>query len=159
MLDITTLAAWGEFIGGIGVIASLIYLAGQIRQNSRLLRASSSAVTTEATNAVSRLIAEDPEAARLYWAGLADRSSVSDSDRQRFDPMLSMTLGAFSQEYDFFQDGMMGERVWNRRKRSMTWLMQQRGPQQWWSDWGRALYEPEFCDFVDGLIREGEAAE
>ena len=40
MLDITTLAAWGEFIGGIAVVVSLIYLAGQIRQNSRLLRSS-----------------------------------------------------------------------------------------------------------------------
>ena len=38
-MDITTLAAWGEFLGGIGVIVSLIYLASQIRQNSRLLRA------------------------------------------------------------------------------------------------------------------------
>ena len=40
MLDITTLAAWGEFLGGIAVVVSLIYLASQIRQNSRLLRAS-----------------------------------------------------------------------------------------------------------------------
>ena len=40
MLDITTLAAWGEFLGGIAVVASLIYLASQIRQNSKLLRAS-----------------------------------------------------------------------------------------------------------------------
>ena len=38
-MDITTLAAWGEFIGGIGVIASLVYLASQIRQNSNLLEA------------------------------------------------------------------------------------------------------------------------
>jgi hypothetical protein len=53
---------------------------------------------------------------------------------------------------------MMGGRAWNRRNRSMSWFMQQRGAQQWWSDWGRALYDPEFCDFVDGLIREGEAA-
>ena len=51
------------------------------------------------------------------------------------------------------------ERVWRRRKRSTIWMMQQLGMQQWWSDWGRALYEPGFCDFVDGLIREGEAAE
>ncbi len=39
-MEITTLAAWGEFLGGVGVIASLIYLASQIRQNSKLLRAS-----------------------------------------------------------------------------------------------------------------------
>ena len=129
-MDITTLAAWGEFLGGIAVVVSLLYLASQIRQNSKLMRASSSAVTTEATNAVSRLIAEDAEAARLYWAGLADRGSLSESDRQRLDPMLSMTIGAFAREYDFFQDGMMGERAWNRRKRSMSWLVQQHGTQQ-----------------------------
>ena len=34
IMDITTLAAWGEFLGGIAVVVSLIYLAGQIRQNS-----------------------------------------------------------------------------------------------------------------------------
>ena len=39
-MDITTLAAWGEFLGGIAVVISLVYLASQIRQNSKLLRAS-----------------------------------------------------------------------------------------------------------------------
>ena len=39
MLDINTLAAWGEFIGGIAVVVSLIYLAGQIRQNSKIAKA------------------------------------------------------------------------------------------------------------------------
>ncbi len=41
-MDITTLAAWGEFLGGIAVVVSLIYLASQIRQNSKLLQISSS---------------------------------------------------------------------------------------------------------------------
>jgi ketosteroid isomerase-like protein len=50
MLDITTLAAWGEFLGGIAVVVSLIYLAGQIRQNSRLLRASTASATFSAQN-------------------------------------------------------------------------------------------------------------
>jgi hypothetical protein len=48
MLDINTLAAWGEFIGGIAVVVLLIYLAGQIRQNSRLLRASTASLTMDA---------------------------------------------------------------------------------------------------------------
>jgi hypothetical protein len=34
MLDIATLPAWVKFIGGIAVVVSLIYLAGEIRQNS-----------------------------------------------------------------------------------------------------------------------------
>jgi hypothetical protein len=36
--------------------------------------------------------------------------------------MVSMSVGAFDQQYDFLQDGMMSERVWRRRKLGMTWL-------------------------------------
>ena len=46
-MDITTLAAWGEFLGGIAVVVSLVYLAGQIRQNSRLIQASPTAATQD----------------------------------------------------------------------------------------------------------------
>ena len=49
-MDITTLAAWGEFLGGIAVVVSLVYLATQIRQNSRLLTAFA-ASTTEGESA------------------------------------------------------------------------------------------------------------
>ena len=38
-MEITTLAAWGEFLGGIAVVISLVYLASQIRQNSKMLKA------------------------------------------------------------------------------------------------------------------------
>ena len=66
MLDITILAAWGEFLGGIGVIASLIYLASQIRQNSRLLRASTTSATTKTRFSWMALTVQDPELTRLY---------------------------------------------------------------------------------------------
>ena len=39
-MDITILAAWGEFLGGIAVVVSLVYLASQIRQNTKTVRAS-----------------------------------------------------------------------------------------------------------------------
>ena len=157
-MDITILAAWGEFIGGIAVVVSLIYLASQIRQNSRLLRSSTAAVLMEGSNAPSRLLAEDSELARIWWAGLADRGSLTESDRERFDPLVGMSVSAFDQEYEFFEEEAMSKRVWKRRRQRMLWTMKQRGMQQWWSEWGRALYEPEFCDYVEGLIREGEAA-
>ena len=44
--------ALAETLGVLGVIATLVYLSVQIRQNSRLLRASSSAVTTSGANVV-----------------------------------------------------------------------------------------------------------
>jgi hypothetical protein len=72
-MDITTLAAWGEFLGGIAVVVSLIYLASQIRQNSKLLRASTTASNSQLTLAQNDHIIQDADVARFYFEGMADR--------------------------------------------------------------------------------------
>ncbi len=38
-MDLTQLANLGEFIGGVAVLVTLIYLAVQVRQGNRLARA------------------------------------------------------------------------------------------------------------------------
>jgi len=82
-MDITTLAAWGEFVGGIAVVVSLIYLASQIRQNSKLLRASATSTTAQLHMASNEMIAQDPEVSRLFFEGAADLDSLSEADQQR----------------------------------------------------------------------------
>ncbi len=105
MPDITTLAAWGEFLGGIAVVVSLVYLASQIRQNSKLVRASTTSADANSGNAFSLAIVQDPEVARIYWEGSADRDALSEPDRRRFDPLITMSFGIVVQQYEFFRDG------------------------------------------------------
>jgi hypothetical protein len=93
MLDINTLAAWGEFIGGIAVVFSLLYLASQIRQNSRLLRTSTASASSAVQNNATSLVVQDPEVARIYDAGLTDRSSLSNVDRRRFVSIINVRRG------------------------------------------------------------------
>jgi hypothetical protein len=155
-MDITTLAAWGEFLGGIAVVVSLVYLASQIRQNSKLLRASTASASVAANNSSSTLIAGDPELARIYWDGLVDRSSLPEADRRRFDPLLHIFFAGWNQEYQFAEDGVVGPAVWENRRNGMLRLLQQPGMTQWWDEWGDT-YGSDFVEFVNGLIREGEA--
>ena len=54
----------GEFVGAIGVIASLVYLAIQIRQNTRTLRAATYESLAQATATSNALLITDPEIAR-----------------------------------------------------------------------------------------------
>ncbi len=98
MLDITTLAAWGEFIGGIAVVVSLIYLAGQIRQNSNLLEAAAEDSRMQTFNASTALIVGDPEIARIFWDGIEDREALSKADQRRFDPFIQMQYQTFAQQ-------------------------------------------------------------
>ena len=80
-MDITILAAWGEFLGGIAVVISLVYLASQIRQNSKLLRVSTAAVIGESSIAVTGELTHDPELARIFFAGIADRAALSEAEQ------------------------------------------------------------------------------
>ena len=158
MLDITTLAAWGEFIGGIAVVVSLIYLAGQIRQNSRLLRASTASASSVTNTAGNTLLAQDPDLARIYLDGIADRSSLSEGDRLRFEALVTMWFNGWNQEYQFAADGVISPAVWNARRRSIGRLAELPGVRQTWSEW-RGTYGDEFIDYMDGLIREVEVPE
>ncbi len=157
MLDITTLAAWGEFIGGIAVVVSLIYLASQIRQNSKLLRASTASTTSDSTARISTLMVQDPEVARIFWEGSADRDALATADRQRFDPLIGLWMGGVLQDYQFAEDGVVSPLAWEYNSRGLRRTLQQPGIQHWWSEWC-IDFPQESRDYVDGLIREGEAA-
>jgi hypothetical protein len=158
MLDITTLAAWGEFIGGIAVVVSLLYLASQIRQNSRLLRTSTGSTSSSAANDNLTLIVQDPEVAKMYMDGTSDRSSLAEVDQFRFDALMMMQINGLQQEYQFAVDGVVGPALWEMRKRVMRGFLQQPGVKEWWTGM-RHNFSEDFGEFLDGLRREGEAAE
>jgi hypothetical protein len=156
-MDINTLAAWGEFLGGIAVVVSLVYLASQIRQNSKLLRTSTASATSDTTSRIATLIVQDTEVARIFWEGMADRDALTTADRHRFDPLIGMMMGGTLQDYQFAEDGVVPPSVWEYRTIALRRMLQGPGMQQWWSKWG-SDFPQQFRDFVDGLIREGEAA-
>ena len=79
------LGSLGDFIGGLAVIATLLYLAIQVRQNTQLLRANTLAATAAATVSFNHMLGSDPAVARVFQVGLENlaasrrKSSVSSS--------------------------------------------------------------------------------
>lgn len=61
----------------VGVIASLIFVGYQIRQNTRALRATSHHAVTDSFNAINTLTISDPKVGRLFQLGLAGRRSLA----------------------------------------------------------------------------------
>jgi hypothetical protein len=157
-MDITTLAAWGEFLGGIAVVISLIYLASQIRQNSKLLRASTATVTQQSTFGPNAMIVADPELSRIWWEGMADRSALSEAEQQRFDPLLGMQTNGLQQHFRLSRDGIISSEIWNDMVQGHRWNVRNPGWLQWWHQYEGDIYIGDFRDFVDDLIREGEEA-
>ena len=156
-MDITALAAWGEFLGGIAVVVSLVYLASQIRQNSRQLQVSTTAALGDQEIEFSKLMIEDPEISRIFEVGAADRDSLSEAERRKFDAFLRMIVATFQRNFFVEQDGALKASLWEAEIRGNTRILRQPGSRRWWDEW-RFNFGDEFVDWVDGLIREGEAA-
>jgi hypothetical protein len=157
-MDITTLAAWGEFIGGIAVVVSLIYLAGQIRQNSKLLKVSTTGAVATSDIDMNKLLIADVELHRMFIEGMADRDTLSEAERRRFDQFLHMIMRTFKRNYYFAQDGAINDSIWQGERQLLLMTLQQPGARQWWAETPTSnWFDPEFRDYVDGLIREGEA--
>ena len=84
----------GDFIGGIAVVATLLYLAVQIRQNTRLLKANALASASAAKVSFNHLLGSDPDAARVFQVGLEDFSSLTDDERRQFVILLRSSFDA-----------------------------------------------------------------
>jgi hypothetical protein len=132
-MDITILAAWGEFIGGIAVVVSLVYLASQIR------------------------MILDPDAASLYVRGMEDFVGLSTEDRLRFNGLISHLFGMTLNAQHLRRHGLFDADMEKNMETSIVYILESPGARQWWTA-NRHWWQLEFRDFVDGLIREGEAA-
>ena len=78
------LGSYGEFVGAIAVVATLGYLALQIRQNTRASQADAIVSVIESHRANLRLSIAHPEVNELAARGYNDYAALSDSEKFRF---------------------------------------------------------------------------
>ena len=84
MLNWEAIGAIGEVVGGVAVIATLLYLAVQIRQNAQIVRNAASLSVNEGLAEINRRVSNDPEFAELWLRGLKDYRGLTDVERMRF---------------------------------------------------------------------------
>ena len=81
-MTLDTLGNVGDFVGGVTVIVSLLYLAVQIRQHTKAVRSSSYHQAAEQTWNYCLAVAQDPTLAELFARRMAgDRQPHSSSAR------------------------------------------------------------------------------
>jgi hypothetical protein len=68
-----------------------------------------------------------------------------------------MIVATFQRNFFVEQDGALKASLWEAEIRGTTYVLRQPGSRRWWDEW-RFNFGDEFVDWVDGLIREGEAA-
>ena len=84
-MNIMELGAIGELVGGIAVIATLVYLALQVRQNTSAIRATSAQAFADSINQMNIGAASSDEAAHFVRLIYEDPSALTEDQRTRAD--------------------------------------------------------------------------
>jgi hypothetical protein len=102
----------GEFVAAVGVILSLVYLAVQIRQNTRSIRASMYQSLVESIVDFNSACAQDPELARSYVEGMENLDDLSEVDRTRVAFVLFSLFRIFESMFYQRQQSTIEPQYW-----------------------------------------------
>ncbi len=92
-MDWDALSAIAALIGGAGVVATLIYLAIEIRQNTRAVRSASYQSFTDSINIPNRMCCEDAELREILAKAFdSDYDSLSQDEQVRLGYLWLMTF-------------------------------------------------------------------
>jgi len=147
--------AIGEILGAIGVIATIAYLAIQIRQNTRSQQSAIAQATTASRTAWYDLVISNPEIGDIWAKGNAEPDLLTEQKRSRFIWMLSRIFSNLEEFYLQFQHGMLPEEQWLVYRGFGRTMLENSVIDEWWQS-GTVIFIP---GFVADLSPESQRAE
>jgi len=152
-MTIEDLGNLGDLIAAIATVATLLYLAQQIRRSSKSVEGSSVQAILELEITTCALKAQY---ANVYRRGCANILDLDDDERVIFEQVVSSEMSLFSSAYIQVQNGLMDDdaafaRDWIR------FYLKQPGFQEMWSEI-KIAYSSEFCQHLDDVQKTAEGA-
>jgi len=149
-MTIEQLGSVGEIIAALATVLTLLYLAVQIRQNSKALRANSIVAYMQAQEAISTSLAENKELCELYFKGLQTPELLTESERRRFFIVLGNYVMALTQGDQMESAGVLSTDLHHHYEVQLDWLICQPGFAFWRENWGGIL-PPAFAMKIDAM--------
>jgi len=141
----------GDFLGGIGVVITLIYLATQIRRNTATVRANGAASHSEGLNNITLLLAQDSDARSVYFQGLSDYQSLSEDGQLQFDLLMQYFCQSLQRSLHLHRESAIHEEAWQETLAAVAYLAARPGFRRWWKKWGPA-YPTHFTEFIEDSL-------
>ena len=130
-MTIQDLGSVGEFVAAVATVATLLYLAIQLRNNSRVTRFEGHLETRKMLAESQRLIAE-PDKARIWNAGLRDPSSLGEDELSSFYSIMFLLVNAIDAGLEY-QRVTHDKDFYRPQGDFLAVLATQPGFKQWWS--------------------------
>lgn len=151
-MSISDLGSLGEFIAAIGTLITLIYVAVEIHQNTRAVRAAAFQDVTGATSDWSAMLSQD-DALLTVWlkATKEGLDPLSEFERAKYGfSILTLLRRAESIHYQE-TSGTLAREAWQGVHRSLEELIRIPAVHDWWEE-NAYRFRPLFQEYVESVF-------
>jgi hypothetical protein len=146
------ISAIAQLVGSVAVIASVLYLAMQVHQSTRIAKLAAQDAAATALREVTKPFAENSELARIWRIGLENLESLSAEDQARFFHSTYQFLKAFETIHFHHVYGLMDQQIWDGWCGLLRHYIVSPGIAYYW-EIRHDLFSKRFQEFVGSLER------
>ena len=141
------IGAIGEIVGALAVVATLIYLAKQIRIQNRANEAASFDGLMDGFNQLNSMLATDKGLYRIFMTGLNRPETLDDDEAGQFTALLRMYMNGNHKLFEAYKRGAVPEQIWHD--------MATQAAELWYSPGGQVFSNghPVHLDFHEAMRR------
>jgi hypothetical protein len=148
------LAAIGQLAAVFVGIPSLIYLATQIREQTKERRQSAVHALTVQWGDLTQSLHDNAETAAIFLRGMHSFTDLDAVSKLRFSALFNRLINIFEGMYFSHCQGILTGSSWGAVERTMSDLIAYPGVQQWWET-RRHWHTEEFGHLVGEIIAKG----
>ncbi len=148
----------GEIFAALSVVASLIYVARQLGQNTTMMRVSAGSERVEREFEILAPLIQSRELAEVWMKGDTEFSSLEPVDQTRLMFFERRAIVLWHHVFQLRQKDLLPDADWHEHK----WIIQNIGRRQAIREAWRTFregWEPAFQDFMDGQFAIADRAE
>ena len=144
-----------QIVASVAVVASLIFVALQIKQNTAALQRNEHNSTMEQWTVIRMAIAQHRDIAELMTAGLEGEKKLDAADQLRLEQMLQENAWAAFHIWDRTQRGIFPKGTFEATGGALLGtLLRTPGGGTWWRKAKHVGFHPAFVLDVDAVLAE-----
>jgi len=146
-----------QIAAAILVAPTLLYLAVQVRQNTKQMRANATQQYLETAKDLNLALISTKQAASVYRRGVDDFEGLDEDEKTQFFFYVGQFYQSFADMYVLWKAKTLPEAAWHPIRKHLVSMGALSGMRHVWEAWAREGLAPDFVAYVDNLLASGEA--
>ncbi len=155
-MDWEVIGATGEWAGALAVVASLIYLATQVRQSNRQSQAEAQYSFLDAYGQLHASLIENKAAAAVFRRGMAGEE-LDEDEAFQFFLSLGHWINTWGVMYELHEAGQLPEGQWSIVRQDIYEMLTTPGGRAYWNKFGQDWMDPGFTAMVEMSLRRQDS--